>query len=60
MWVFLLVLSLLATLLAIGLTVLVFGANMMSDAPTAGFEGGAILVIAWIVVAGFWVGFYYV
>jgi hypothetical protein len=52
------ILAILATLGAIGWTVLVFGANAMSDAPQQGFQFGGSILIAWVVVAAVWLGWW--
>lgn len=52
-------LALLATLASIARTILVLGANMMSDAPTEGFQGGWTLLIPWGITAFLWVAWWH-
>jgi len=48
------VLAIIATIIAIGVSFLVVMANGMSDAPMAGFQGGYTIAIAWGVAGVFW------
>jgi len=48
------VLAILSTLGALFWTWITVMANGMSDAPMAGFQGGFVLLLVWILAAGFW------
>jgi hypothetical protein len=50
------VLAILATVLSLIFSWIVFMANAMSDSSAHRFEGGWLLTIAWIVTAALWLG----
>jgi hypothetical protein len=52
------VLAILATLVAIVLTMLVIYANGMSDSPDMPFQGGWIVGIAWVITAALWLAWW--
>ena len=47
------ILAIAAVIGALAWTVLVFGANMMSDGPGNGFQFGGTIIVAWIIAAVF-------
>lgn len=52
-----LVLSIVATLITIGVTWLVIMANAMSSNPSASFQGGGILIFFYIATVASWITF---
>jgi hypothetical protein len=53
------ILAILGTLGAIAWTVIVFGANVMSDDVTGGFQGALSLGGAWLISAALWAAWWF-
>jgi hypothetical protein len=54
-----LVVAILGTIGAVVWTILGVFANGMSDAPSAGFQGGWTIVVAWVVAAVIWLAWWF-
>lgn len=52
-------LAIFGTLAAIAWTVIIFGANAMSDDVTGGFQGAWSLAGAWVVAAVLWAAWWF-
>lgn len=55
----LLIFTILLTFVSFGLSVLIIGANGMSDSPSTPFQGGFVLLFCWALTALFWCGWYF-
>lgn len=57
--IFIGILAIVVSFMALVVTAMIVYANGMSDAPSAPFEGGWLIALAWAIAGGLWVGWFY-